>query len=161
MRTERSMLPVERPGVLSRVMGTPFSLLDELRSELDRVWDWPRLTRGDGEKLTWWPRMDVFRKKDNLVIKADLPGMKKEDVEVAIEEGDLILRGERKEETELEEENVYRWERSYGSFFRRLPLTFEVKPEAVNANFKDGVLEVTLPIPKEEKKPKAQKIAVH
>jgi HSP20 family protein len=87
--------------------------------------------------------------------------MKKEDVEVAIEEGDLILRGERKEETEVEEENVYRWERSYGSFFRRLPLTFEVKPEAVNANFKDGVLEVTLPLPKEEKKPKAQKIAVH
>lgn len=160
MKGEKTTLPVERPGTLARMMGTPFSLLDELRSELDRVWDRPRLTRGDGEKLTWWPKMDVFEKKGNLVIRADLPGMKKEDVEVAIEEGDLILRGERQEESELEEENVYRWERNYGSFFRRLPLAFEVKPEAVDATFKDGVLEVTLPLPK-EKKPKAQKIAVH
>lgn len=160
MKAEKSMLPVERPGPLSRMMGAPFSLLDELRHELDRFWDWPHLVRGDGEKPTWWPKMDVFERKGQLVVRADLPGMKKEDVEVAIEEGDLILRGERKEETEVEEETVYRWERNYGSFYRRLPLTFEAKPEEVNATFKDGVLEVTLPLPKKEK-PKARKIAVH
>jgi HSP20 family protein len=161
MRIERTTLPVERPGPLARMMGAPFSLLDELRSELDRFWEFPRFTRGDGEKLTWWPKMDVFRKEGQLVVRADLPGMKKEDVEVAIEEGDLILRGERKEETEIEEGDVYRWERQYGSFFRRLPLTFEVEPEAVQASFKDGVLEVTVPLPKEEKRAKLQKIAVH
>jgi HSP20 family protein len=161
MRIEKTTLPVERPGPLARMMGAPFSLLDELRSELDRFWEVPRFTRGDGEKLTWWPKMDVFRRKGELVVRADLPGMKKENVEVAIEEGDLILRGERKEETEVEEGDVYRWERQYGSFFRRLPLTFEVEPEAVQASFKDGVLEVTLPLPKEEKRAKLQKIAVH
>lgn len=162
MKPEKPTLPVERPGALTRMMGTPFSLLDELRHELDRFWDWPRTARGDGEtKLTWWPKMDVFEKKGQLVVRADLPGMKKEDVEVAIEEGDLVLRGERKEETEVEEESFYRAERTWGKFFRRLPLTFEVDPAAVKASFKEGVLEVTLPLPKEEKKPKAQKIAVN
>lgn len=72
--------------------------------------------------------MDVFEKKGNLVTRADLPGMKKEDVEVAIEEGDLILRGERKEETEVEEENVYRWERSYASSI--VAPSHEIGPEA-------------------------------
>lgn len=161
MKAEKSMVHVERPGPLSRMMGAPFSLLDELRNEIDRFWDWPRLARGDGEKLTWWPKMDVFEKKGKLLVRADLPGLKKEDVEVVMEEGDLVLRGERKEETEVEEESVYRWERNYGSFYRRIPLTFEVQPETVEASFKDGVLEVTVPLPKEEKKPKAQKISVH
>lgn len=161
MRIEKTTLPVERPGPLARMMGSPFSLLEELRSELDRFWEIPRFARVEGEKLTWWPKMDVFRRKGQLVVKADLPGLRKEDVEVAIEEGNLILRGARKEETEVEEGDVYRWERQYGSFFRRLPLTFEVEPEAVQASFKDGVLEVTLPLPKEEKRAKLQKIAVH
>ena len=133
-----------------------------LRAELDRFWEWPRLARGDGEKeLAWWPKMDVFEKKGQLVLKADLPGMKKEDVEVVVEEGDLVLRGERKEEMEVEEEDLYRAERTWGRFFRRLPLDFEIDPAAVKASFKDGVLEVTLPMPKKAKKAKAQKIAVH
>lgn len=162
MKPERSMLPVERPGPLSRMMGTSFSLLDELRNELDRFWERPRLAFGEGEtKLTWWPRLDVFEKKGNLVVKADLPGMTKENVEVAVEEGDLVLRGERKEETEIEEESYFRSERTWGSFFRRIPLTFAVDPATVKASFKDGVLEVTLPLPKEAKKPKAQKIAIN
>jgi len=151
--------------MLSRMIETPFSLLDELRNELDRVWEWPRLTRGEGEKFAWSPRLDVFRRKDKLVVKADLPGMKKEDVQVTLEEGDLVLKGERKEEAEIEKENVYRWERNYGSFFRRLPLTFEVKPEEVKATFKDGVLELALPVPPpsfpEPKPPKKVSIAVH
>lgn len=162
MKSERSMLPVERPGPLSRMMGTSFSLLDELRNELDRFWERPRLALAEGEtKLTWWPRLDVFEKKGNLVVKADLPGMTKENVEVVVEEGDLVLRGERKEETEIEEERYFRSERTWGSFFRRIPLTFEVDPATVVASFKDGVLEVTLPLPKEAKKAKAQKIAIH
>lgn len=162
MRSERSMLPVERPGTLSRMMGSSFSLLDELRNELDRFWERPRLTFAEGEgKLSWWPRLDVFERKGRLVVKADLPGMVKENVEVAVEEGDLVLRGERKEETEVEEESFFRSERTWGKFFRRVPLTFEVDPAAVEASFKDGVLEVSLPLPKEAKKPKAQKIAIH
>lgn len=162
MRPVKSMFPMERPGPLSRMMGTPLSLLDELRDELDRVWDRPRFARGDGDwERTWWPKMDVFEKEGSLVLKADLPGMTKDDVEVAIEEGDLLLRGERKEEKEVEEESFYRAERTWGKFFRRVPLAFEVDPAAVKASFKDGVLEVTVPLPKEVKKPKTQKIAVH
>lgn len=161
MKTEKTKLPVGRPGPLVRMTRGPLSLLDELRDELDRFWDVPRFAQGDGEKTTWWPRMDVFERKGNLVVKTDLPGLEKNDVEVLIEEGDLVLRGERKEEAEVKEEDVYRWERSYGSFYRRLPLNFEVKSEAVKASFKDGVLEVTLPLPKEPKTEKVQKVAVN
>lgn len=162
MKTQKSVVPVERRGPLARMMGTPFSLLDELRDELDRFWEGARLPRVEAEtKMTWWPKLDIYEKKNQLVVKADLPGMTKSDVEVAIEEGDLVVRGERQEETEIEEENVYRAERSWGKFFRRVPLTFEVDPAKVQATFKDGVLEVTMPVPKEERKPKAQKITVN
>ncbi|MFW6175775.1 MAG: Hsp20/alpha crystallin family protein [Acidobacteriota bacterium] len=162
MKAQKSMVPVERRGPLARVMGTPFSLLDELRDELDRFWEGARLPRVEAETtMTWWPKLDIYEKKNQLVVKADLPGMTKSDVEVAIEGGDLILRGERQEETQVEEENVYRAERSWGKFLRRVPLTFEVDPSNVQATFKEGVLEVTMPLPKEEKKPKAQKITVN
>lgn len=162
MKTQKSVVPVERRGPLARMMGTPFSLLDELRDELDRFWEGARLPRVEAEtKMTWWPKLDIYEKKNQLVVKADLPGMSKSDVDVAIEEGDLVVRGERQEEAEVEEENVYRVERSWGKFFRRVPLTFEVDPAKVQATFKDGVLEVTMPLPKEEKKPKAQKITVN
>ena len=158
MKLEKSTLPVGRPGPLARMTRGRVSLLDELRDELDRFWELPRFTHGEGDKTTWSPRMDVFERKGELVVKADLPGLEKKDVEVLIEEGDLVLRGERKEETEVEEENVYRWERRYGSFFRRLPLNFEVEAEKVEASFKDGVLEVTLPLPKEGTRAKSEKV---
>lgn len=102
----------------------------EMFEEMTRFWGeawpvalrpltWPlrRLT----EAPTWLPRMDVYERDDTLVVKAELPGVKKEDTEVTLERGDLIIRGERKAEQEVKEENYYRLERTYGSFFRRLP----------------------------------------
>jgi len=159
---QKMKVPVEQGGALTRLT-SPFSLLDELRHELDRVWEWPRLGRGETEtpRMTWWPRMDIFETKGKLVVQADLPGMTKENVDVAIEEGDLVLRGERTEEKEVSKQDFYRSERTFGSFYRRIPLTFEVDPTKVEATFRDGVLHVELPLPKEEKKPKAQKILVH
>jgi HSP20 family protein len=77
---------------------------------------------------------------------------------VTLDQGDLVISGERKVESEVKEEHVYRMERSYGSFYRRLPLPEEVLPEQIEATFKDGVLEVRLPRPKGQ--PKAQKIAL-
>lgn len=133
----------------------PFNMLDDLRTEFEQLWQKPwlpvRFRRYDTENLTFMPRLDIFEKDNELIVRADLPGMKKEDVHVAYEKGDLILKGERKEETEVKEESYYRAECQYGSFYRRLPLSFDVKPEDVSAKFNDGVLEVRIPMPKELK----------
>jgi HSP20 family protein len=105
----------------------------------------------------WRPSVDVYEKDGNLVIKAELPGMKKEDIEVALDQGDLVIRGERKAESEVKEENYYRIERNYGSFYRRIPLPFEVKPDQITASYNDGVLEVRIPKPAQER-PQPQRI---
>jgi HSP20 family protein len=93
------------------------------------------------------------------VVKAEVPEVKKEDIDVALEGGDLVIRGERKAEQEVKEEDYYRMERSYGSFYRRIPLGFEVKSEQVQAKYTDGVLEVSIPKPAETAL-QAQKIKV-
>jgi len=103
--------------------------------------------------------MDVYEQNGNVVIKTDLPGMKADDVEVTIEDGDLIIKGERKAEKEVKDADYYRMERSYGSFYRRQPLPEGITPDKIQATFADGVLEVTIPKPV-EKKAEAQKIAV-
>jgi HSP20 family protein len=105
------------------------------------------------------PSTDVYEKDGNLVVKAELPGMKKEDIEVTLDQGDLVIRGERKAESEVTEEDYYRLERSYGSFYRRLPLGFHVTAEQIAASYHDGVLEVRIPKPKQEQ-PQAKKIPV-
>jgi HSP20 family protein len=137
----------------------PFALLDELRNELDSFWQkpwtpaltWKPFFRSTDEQLTWLPKLDVFKKDGELMVKADLPGMKKEDVKVYLDDGDLVVEGERKVEYEVKDEDYYQKERTYGTFYRRLPLTFDVTPDKVTAQFTDGVLEVHLPIPVETK----------
>ena len=74
------------------------------------------------------PHVDVFEREGNLVVKAELPGVKKDDIDLAIEDGDLVLRAERREEHEVKEENWYRMERTYGSLYRRLPLPRGSRP---------------------------------
>jgi len=105
------------------------------------------------------PRVDVFERNGDLVVKAELPGIKKEDVDLEIESGDLILRAERREEREVKDENWYRMERSYGQLYRRLPLPEGVQTDQIRAALTDGVLEVTIPKPR-VKEPQAQKIAI-
>lgn len=107
------------------------------------------------------PRVDVYRENNEVVVKADLPGIRKEDLHVTIDEGDLVIEGERKIETRVEKEDFFRMERSCGTFYRRMPLGLdEVSPAKVKAEFKDGVLEVRIPQPI-EKKPKKLEVAVH
>jgi HSP20 family protein len=134
---------------------TPFNMFDDLKTEFEQLWQKPwlpfRFRRFETEAPVFMPRVDIYEKDNELVVKADLPGMKKENVQVFIENGDLILKGERKEETEVKEESYYKAECMYGSFYRRLPLSFEVAPDKVNAKFYDGVLEVRLPVPAETK----------
>jgi HSP20 family protein len=147
---EKTTLPIK-----SETWRTPFNMLDDLRTEFEQLWQKPwlpmRFRRTETETPLFAPRVDVFKNENELVVKADLPGMKKEDVYVTMEEGDLILKGERKEEKEIKEENFYKAECFYGSFYRRLPLGFDVAPDKVNAKFTDGVLEVRLPMPPMEK----------
>ena len=98
----------------------------------------------------WSPQIEVSRKGDNLVVCADLPGMSREDVHVEIREDHLVLEGERRQESRTEAEgSFYRTERSYGRFYRAIPLPDGVDPDMAQARFQDGVLEVTVPLPQQ------------
>ncbi|MCB1033186.1 MAG: Hsp20/alpha crystallin family protein [Acidobacteria bacterium] len=136
---------------------SPSNLWQEMENDLERLWDarfmtrMPRLSSlwTKGEDIDWLPRMDVSQKGRKMTVKVDLPGMVKEDVKVALDNGDLMIEGERKLETVEEEEQYYRCERSHGKFMRRIPLPFDGEPEEIKAKFKDGVLKVELKVPKE------------
>lgn len=98
------------------------------------------------------PSLDVFEEKDEIVVKADLPGMNKDEIEVTVMENVVTIKGEKKKEEEVKEKDYYRRERSYGSFVRSVELPSEVKSDQIKANFKDGVLEVRMPKTEEAKK---------
>lgn len=137
---------------LTRVSTWPtIGRLTDLRDEIDRFFESP-LSR-TSELLGWAPAFDVYEDKDNFVIKAELPGMKKEDINVSLHEGNLIISGERKSETKSEGTEVYRAERFFGKFQRTVSLPATVAANNVKAEYKDGVLTVTLP-KAEEAKPK-------
>jgi HSP20 family protein len=134
----------------------PFNLLRQMTPEFDRMFEtsawpsfrWPSLrAEPAGEALKWFPEIDVFEKDNRLVTKIDLPGLKKEDVKVEVTDGHLAISGARKTEAEEKNENFYRCEREYGSFYRTVPLPAGVKLEDVKATFSDGVLEVSVPLP--------------
>jgi HSP20 family protein len=119
----------------------------------------PRTTFDEG-MLSWgWnPVVDIYDNDDNIVIKAELPGVKKKDIEVDIKDRVLTLKGERTADNEVKEDNYYRRESTYGRFERSFTLPAEVDPGKVKADFKDGILKVEVPKP-EHKKPK--QITVH
>lgn len=148
--TTKSTVPVAKTE--TQMIKHP-SLFDDLREDLETLWERPwfaldRPRRRMARRLqAWMPTLDVFEKDNELIVRADLPGMKKDEVQVMIEEGDLVLKGERKASTEVKEENYYRCEREYGEFYRRLALPFEAEPAKIAAKFTDGVLEVKIPVP--------------
>jgi len=97
--------------------------------------------------MTYAARMDVYEQNGALVLKAELPGLNKEDVQVEIYNGNLVIKGESKTAKEATEEAYYRTERTFGSFYRSLVLPWEVTPEQITATLTDGVLEVRIPKP--------------
>jgi HSP20 family protein len=101
----------------------------------------------------WHPPVDIYEDKDGVVLKAELPGMKKDDIDVRVENNVLTMNGQRKREQEVKEDGYYRCERSYGSFSRSFSLPTTVDVKKINASYKDGVLTVSLP-KLEEAKPK-------
>jgi HSP20 family protein len=137
--------------------------LDEMQGELSRMWKdspfgrWSFPALGDASH--WNPNVDMFERGKNLVIKTDLPGMKREDIELRLEDGDLVICGERNEKEEVNEDDYYRMERSFGSFCRRIPLPAGVKADDVHAKFDEGVLEVEIPRPAETR-PAGERIEI-
>jgi HSP20 family protein len=92
----------------------------------------------------------MFERNGQLVVRADLPGVKTDDVEVELRDNSVVIKGERQEQHEEQREGYYRTERAYGSFYRQIPLPQSVNTENAKASFRDGVLEITMPAPKGE-----------
>lgn len=105
---------------------------------------------GEYKDFEWMPQIEVLQTNGDLLVKADLPGLTKDDVKVELTDEVLTISGERKEEKEEKREGFYRTERNYGRFYRQIPLPEGVKTEQANAAFRNGVLEVTVPVTKSE-----------
>ena len=110
-------------------------------------------------EAVWSPLVDIHETKDSFVVKAELPGVKQEGLQVSVEGDALTLKGERKLESQIKEDQYHRIERSYGRFERVLLLPANVDPDGVKATYRNGVLEIQLP-KREEAKPKAVKVEV-
>jgi HSP20 family protein len=132
------LVQCEQPGLVS------YGRLTNLQEELDQLF---------GVTRTWAPALDVQEDKNNFSVRVELPGLKREEIEVSLDDGALVIAGERKTETVSEGTEIHRRERAYGKFQRILALPSEVVADKVQAAYKDGVLTVTLP-KVEEAKPK-------
>ncbi len=135
----------------------PFRELGTLQSEMNRlfdsVFDTPRGSGNGGALRRWMPAMDLVETDDHFVLRADLPGLTEDDVKIEVEDGTLVVSGERKAEHEERGEGFHRVERAFGTFSRSLTLPKGVDAEAVTASFERGVLEVRVPKP-EQRKPR-------
>lgn len=134
----------------------------DLRDEIDRLFESPltELTRTSNLLSGWTPALDVHEDKDNYTVQAELPGMKREDIEVSLHDGTLSISGERKSETKHQDAEVCRAERYFGHFQRTVALPSAVAADKVKASYKDGVLTITLP-KTEEAKPKQIDVSVN
>ncbi len=140
----------------------PFKDFLDIQNEFNRLFQRSfglETRKGNGRRANWMPATDIYEEKDNLVIKAELPGLKIEDIDVSVEDDHLVIKGERKFSEEIKEENYYRIERRYGSFERQIPLPDYVKKEDVKADYKEGLLTITLS-KMEEVKPKKIKVSI-
>ena len=143
---------------MALVRWEPVRELTSLQNEMNRLFntffDTPATGQGNGNSLRRWiPPMDLVETEDHFVLKADLPGLTEADVNVEVEDNVLTLSGERNAEHEDKREGYVRVERAFGSFRRSLTLPEGIDPEAVQASFDKGVLEVRIPKP-EERKPR-------
>ncbi len=133
---------------------SPFAELERIRRELDRIFEDVFPTADREETLA--PPVDVYETDSEVVVKAELPGVKKEDIDVTIKENTVSIRAEKREEREEKTENVHRVERFYGRLERLIPLPADVKPDKAKAEYRDGVLELRIPKQKVTKEAKVQ-----
>jgi len=130
----------------------PFTFMRRLTEDMDRMFSG---LGGEGfgrEMGAWAPPVEVREQNGNLVIAAELPGLAKEDVKIEVSEGSLVIQGERKREAEEERGGFHRSERSYGFFYREIPLPDDIKVDQVKAQFNNGILEVRVPIAEGQRK---------
>ncbi len=134
---------LEEPLFRGSLFGlNPFALMRQFTDDMDRTFG-----AGSPEGQVWRPAIEVKQEKDKLIVRAEIPGIKKEDVNVNIADGSLTLEGERKQEKEEKREGYFHSERSYGKFMRSIPLPEGAKIDQATAQFKDGLLEITIPVP--------------
>ena len=145
--------------------GSPFQMMRRFREEMDRLFEdfgfgrslMPGLGRdlfsrlGDfGSQSMWSPQVEMFERDGKLVVRADLPGLNKDDVKVEVVDNALTISGERRSEHEEKREGYFRSERSYGSFFRQIPLPEGVNADNADATFNNGVLEIQMNAPEKK-----------
>ena len=133
----------------------PFPFMRRLTEEMDRAFGLEPRVPLEAEIATWSPAIEVFERDRAFFVRAELPGLTKEEVKVTVVHDELTIEGERKVEKEEKKEGFYRTERRYGSFYRRIALPEHVKAEGAKATFKNGVLEIeipTIPIPEATKR---------
>lgn len=154
---------MSKPAKKAEVAPRSANLLSRFQSDVDRmehlfdeVWPsrWPRLSAWEGPRadLIRAPAVDVYEEGDHVVVKAEIPGASKEDIEVAVNDSVLTIHGQKERREEVREDKYYRSERSYGSFTRSVGLPSEVQAGKATATFTDGVLEVRLPKTEESKR---------
>jgi len=142
----------------------PFDAFIGAQEDLNRMFrrGWlcaPGTEEGLAEGGKWAPALDIYETADSLVLEAELPGMDPKDIDVTVDDGILTVKGERKHEKEVEEENYFRVERAYGFFQRSVRLPVEAETDRVKASYDAGVLKVTVP-KAEPKKPKAVPVTI-
>jgi HSP20 family protein len=143
---------------MSLIRYEPVSLFDQFNHELDRFFTNSRPATTNQESRNWAPAVDIREEDNRFVLIADLPGVKREEVEVMLEDGVLTIKGERRTETEETREGFHRKERVYGTFLRQFNLPDTVNPESISATVTDGVLEIGIP---KQVKPEPRKIAIN
>ncbi|HUK56109.1 MAG TPA: Hsp20/alpha crystallin family protein [Nitrospiria bacterium] len=141
------MLPTKREGERVVAVWEPFRDLRNMHDEMDRLFSsfWPNGGRELTPAAEWMPAADLYEDKEQIVVKLELPGVRKEDVSISLTEDTLTIKGERKTEKEERRENYFRIEGKYGSFLRMIELPRPVKADAIKAEYKDGILKIVLP----------------
>ena len=136
----------------------PFWGIDTFRRDMERLFD-SFFGRWSGEEFptTWAPLVDIEETKDSLIVRAEVPGMKKDDVKIQVVGENLVISGERRHQAEDKERHFHRIERSYGFFQRVVTLPMEVEPDKAKASYENGVLEITFP---KSEKAKTKEIAI-
>ncbi len=139
----------------------PFRELRELQRNMDNIFNasWENLPDRLSQEATWLPSLDITEDKDNILIKADLPGVKQSDIDVSVSDDILTIKGERKQEQEVKDRKTHRIERFYGSFCSSISMPEYVDASKIAATYKDGVLEISLP-KTEKAKPRQIKVEV-
>lgn len=136
---------------------SPLRELARLENEINRIFkELVPEEKLESQMAAWAPRVDIYEKDNNLVIEAEIPGARKEDIEVKVKDNSVVIRGEVKREEEKKEENYYRSERFYGRFERVLPLPTDVKVEEAKASFENGILKLSIPKTTQEKEIKVE-----